>query len=54
MKATEIRDRLDEIIEEFGDAEGLLIDELEPRWRMPVTDVEFERDSQAVVFVSDR
>ncbi len=54
MKATEIRDKLDELIEEFGDSEGFLVDELEPKWRNPVTDVEFERDSQAVVFVSDR
>lgn len=52
MKITEIRDRLDEIIQEFGDAEGYLIPDLEPTWRNPVTDVEFESDRQAVTFSS--
>lgn len=50
MKISEIRDRLDEIIDEFGDAEGLMIPDLEPTWRNPITDVDFEPERQAVTF----
>lgn len=52
MKLTEIRDRIDEIINEFGDGEGYIVPDLEPTWRNPVTDVEFEFDRQAGVFLS--
>lgn len=52
MKLTEVRGKIDAMIEEFGDAEAFLVPELEPAWRNPLTDIDFEPDRQAAVFSS--
>lgn len=53
MKAIEIRDRMDEILEEFGNVEMFLADVLEPEWRHKVTSVEFEADRQSGLISAD-
>ena len=54
MKATEGVERLEQIIAEFGDADIVTPDALEARWRNPVDRIEFDGESQSILFVSDR
>lgn len=53
MKAFEAREKLDEIIEEYGNVDLFLADVLEPEWRHEVTDIEFEPDRQSGLIVAD-
>ena len=54
MKATEGIERLEQIVAEFGDADMETPDPLEARWRNPVDRIEFDSESQSILFVSDR
>jgi hypothetical protein len=55
MKILEIRDRLDELINEFGpDLDGCTADPLQPEWRNTIQSVDVELgDKDRVVFVAD-
>lgn len=52
MKATEIRDELDVLINEFGDGEVQIPDPIE-NWWYPVDRIEREPGSNAYRLVSD-
>lgn len=52
MKASELREKLDEEINEFGDGEVYLRDQLQPEYRIKIEDVEFESDREAYVLAS--
>ena len=54
MKATEGIERLEQIVAEFGDADMVTPDQLEARWRNPVDRIEFDGETQSILFVSDR
>lgn len=53
MKATEIRDELDQLINEFGDGEGQIPDPFE-QWWYNIDRIEREPGSNVYRFVSDR
>jgi len=53
MKATEIRDKLDELVNEFGDAEGKMPDPLEGKWLNGITDVRWDPDHEVIVIASE-
>jgi hypothetical protein len=52
LKATEIRDELDALINEFGDGDGQIPDPLE-NWWYGITRIEREPGTNAYRFVSD-
>lgn len=54
MKVTEIIDKLTELVEEFGDADGVIPDPLEDKWVNKVNVVEFDSERQAIIFATDR
>jgi hypothetical protein len=52
--ASEVRDSLDEKINEFGDFEVCMADALQPEWRIPVADIVVELgDTDRFTIVSD-
>jgi hypothetical protein len=53
LMATEIRDKLEEIINEFGDFPAFLPDPLERGWRNPVTDVRYDRMAELIDIVAE-
>jgi len=53
LKATEIRDELDALVNEFGDGEGQIPDPIE-NWWYGVDRVEREPGTNTYRFVSDR
>lgn len=54
MKATEVRDSLDEKINEFGDFDVCMVDTLQPEWRIPVADIVVELgDADRFTLVSE-
>lgn len=54
MKATEAIEELERIVNEFGDVELKTPDPVEATWRNPVDRIEFDSESQSILFVSDR
>jgi hypothetical protein len=53
LMASEVRDKLDEIINEFGDCPAFTPDMLEPKWHNPLTDIQHDRDGERIYFISD-
>lgn len=47
--ASEMRDELDDLINDKGDFPLYLADQLQPEWRIPVTLLEFEADRDGIV-----
>lgn len=54
MKATEVIEELERQVNEFGDGECQLYDQLEPGWVYVVDRVEREPGSNSYRFVTDR
>lgn len=54
MKATEIIEDLERLVNEFGDGEGQIPDPLEPGWTNSITRIEREPGSNAYRFISDQ
>jgi hypothetical protein len=50
---TEIRDKIDRIVDEFGDGPLYLPDALEPAWLNKISDVEFDHDKQVAIATTD-
>jgi hypothetical protein len=53
MMATEAIRRLQVLVNEFGDQEFKVPDQLQPEWRNSVADIEFEDDKECITVVSD-
>jgi hypothetical protein len=51
--ATELRDKLDELINEYGDGEVYVRDQLEPKWRVKARDVQRESGQESFLVVLD-
>jgi hypothetical protein len=49
VKATEMRDELDNLINEFGDMELYRADELQPEWRIKIGGVLYDPDKESVL-----
>lgn len=49
MRATEARDRLDAVINEFGDSEAKIPDQLEPGTLLDVIDIRFDPERERIV-----
>lgn len=54
MKATEVIEELQRQVAEFGDGPLMVQDEMEPDWRYPVTDLEFDQANQAYTISASR
>lgn len=52
MDAFEVRDKIDEIINEFGNFPVKIPDQLEAKWLQDVTDVRFERAGDGVIIIA--
>lgn len=53
MRATEARDRIDAVINEFGDAEIKIPDPLEDNWLLDVTDIRYDPERERIVIASE-
>lgn len=53
MMASKVRDRLDELINEFGDFPAKIPDQLEASWRRDITDVSIELDHDVITILSE-
>lgn len=53
MKISEGVEELERIRNEFGDADMLMPDQLEPTWHNPITSIEFDSDHQSVILSAD-
>lgn len=53
MMATEMREKLDEIINDQGDFKVYYRDQLEPEYRIEATGVVFEAERDAILLQSD-
>jgi hypothetical protein len=53
MMISEIEEECARLRSEFGDAEAVIPDQLEPAWVNGITHIEFDADSQRVVFTAD-
>lgn len=54
MLATEIRNWLNQQIQEFGDGECTIPDQLEPTWHRIVRPVRYDRQREVFVFEAER
>jgi hypothetical protein len=52
MMASQIRDMLDDIINDQGDFPCFTADALEPEWRSAVTSVDYERDRESILIAA--
>jgi hypothetical protein len=53
MKATEGIEAMERIVNEFGDADLEMPDQIEGQWRNPVDRIEFDAERQSILLVSD-
>lgn len=54
MLASEVIEELARQVREFGDGPVVQVDEMEPSWKWPVSDVKFDAENQAYELATDR
>jgi len=53
MDALEIIEELQRKVNEFGNGQASVADQIQPEWRVPITDIEFDAVNQAYVLITD-
>lgn len=54
MDSSEVIDEIQRIQNEHGSCSVVIVDEMEPDWKYPVSNVEFDPDNQAITISASR
>ena len=54
MRATELRNQLNQLIQEFGDGDLVIPDQLEPTWDRAVGTVQYDRQREVYRLSAER
>ncbi len=54
MESPELIEEIQRLQAEHGACKVMLVDEMEPDWKYPVTDIDFDADNQAIIVSASR